>query len=218
MWDDYWVNKNNFYFYFDTNGKAYFIPYDYDNILGTNGCNTDAGVQNPLSWGKLNDGDHPLIQKILQVPEYMKDYKKYLDEYSNENSYFDNDNSIAQITKWHNMFKDYIASEDLAYYSKLEDKPASWGTPYVPYTVYTSGKMNFFTVRQKAIKTCLNPSDEKLTLTLNAGDGYFLSESNDKIKTHSYEFTEGTTLAEILANKFYGWPTNYDSEKDITYS
>ena len=214
MWDDYWVNKNNFYFYFDENGKAYFIPYDYDNILGTNGCNTDAGVQNPLSWGKLNDGDHPLIQKILQVPKYMEAYKKYLDEYSNENSYFDDDNSIAQITKWHNMFKDYIASEDLAYYSKLEDKPASWGTPYVPYTVYTPGRMNFFTVRQKAIKTCLNPSDEKLTLTLNAGDGTFKNGEN----TCTYEFTEGSTLAEVLANKFYGWPTNYDSEKGITYS
>ncbi len=34
MWDDYWVNGNNFYFYFAPNGKAYFIPYDYDNTLG----------------------------------------------------------------------------------------------------------------------------------------------------------------------------------------
>ena len=29
MWDDYWANGNNFYFYFAPNGKAYFIPYDY---------------------------------------------------------------------------------------------------------------------------------------------------------------------------------------------
>ncbi|HET7733773.1 MAG TPA: CotH kinase family protein, partial [Paludibacter sp.] len=35
MWDDYWCNKNNFYFYFDSAGKFYFIPYDYDNTLGT---------------------------------------------------------------------------------------------------------------------------------------------------------------------------------------
>ena len=202
MWDDYWINKNNFYFYFDSDDKAYFIPYDYDNILGTNGCNTDAGMKNPLNWGSLTDGDHPLIQKILQVPEYMEVYKKYLLEYSNENSLFDDDKSIAQITNWHNMFKDYIASDDLAYYSKLEDKPASWGEPYVPYTVYTPGNNNYFTVRQKVIQACVNPSKEKLTLTLNAGNGKFSSGKN----TYNYNFTQGTTLAEVLkANAFSGW-------------
>ena len=35
MWDDYWSNSNNFYFYFDSDNKFYFIPYDYDNTLGT---------------------------------------------------------------------------------------------------------------------------------------------------------------------------------------
>ena len=215
MWDDYWVNKNNYYFYFDKGGKAYFIPYDYDNILGTNGCETDAGTKNPLEWGSLTNGERPLIQKILQVPEYMEAYKEYLIEYSNEDSYFDDDKSIAQITKWHNMFKDYIASDDLAYYSKLEDKPASWGTPYVPYTVYTPGKMNYFTVRQKAIKACVNPSNEKLTLTLNAGEGTFASGED----TYNYEFTAGTTLEEILeAKNFDAWSFNYDDSKSILYS
>ena len=79
MWDDYWIDNNNFYFYFDEEGKAYFIPYDYDNILGINGCKTDAARKNPLEWGNLTDGKHPLIQKILQVPEYMEAYKSYLD-------------------------------------------------------------------------------------------------------------------------------------------
>ncbi|MEE0879631.1 MAG: CotH kinase family protein [Treponemataceae bacterium] len=214
MWDDYWVNKNNYYFYFDKGGKAYFIPYDYDNILGTNGCETNAGTKNPLEWGSLTDGQRPLIQKILQVPEYMEAYKKYLVDYSNEDSYFDDDKSIAQITKWHNMIKDHIASDDLAYYSKLEDKPASWGTPYIPYTIYTPGKNNFFTVRQKAIQACVNPSNEKLTLTLNAGDGYFWSELNDRIKTHSYEFSAGTTLAEIFdSNDFDDWTLFTDNDK-----
>ena len=212
MWDDYWVNKNNYYFYFDKGGKAYFIPYDYDNILGTNGCNTDAGTKNPLNWGSLTDGSRPLIQKILQVPEYMEAYKEYLIEYSNEDSYFDDDKSIAQITRWHNMFKDHIASDDLAYYSKLEDKPASWGTPYVPYTVYTPGKMNYFTVRQKAIQACVNPSNEKFTLTLNAGEGTFASGED----TYNYKFTAGTTLAEIL-NDFDGWKIQTDGNVEYSY-
>jgi spore coat protein CotH len=35
MWDDYWHGQNNYYFYFDENNKFYFIPFDYDNTLGT---------------------------------------------------------------------------------------------------------------------------------------------------------------------------------------
>ena len=49
MWDDYWFNKNNFYFYFDSNGKFYFIPYDYDNTLGTS-SGMNSGTQDMLNW------------------------------------------------------------------------------------------------------------------------------------------------------------------------
>ena len=162
MNDDYWVNNNNFYFYFDTDGKAYFIPYDYDNILGVS-CvsNFDVGTKNPMEWGSLTDGQHPLIQKILNVPEYMDLYKSYLDLYSNEQSYFDDDKSIAQITNWQSMIQNYINSPDLKYEdttSSFEDKVADWSYTYVDYKIYTPGDLNYFTVRQKAIKSYLNPS------------------------------------------------------------
>ena len=54
MWDDYWGNKNNFYFYFDKKTeKAYFIPYDYDNILGVgivlNRRMFNGATQNPFA-------------------------------------------------------------------------------------------------------------------------------------------------------------------------
>ena len=218
MWDDYWINNNNYYFYFDKETKkAYFIPYDYDNSLGVSHLGVDAGTHNPLKWGNLTDGNHPLIQKILQVPEYMEKYKDYLVEYSNESSFFDDDNSIAQITKWQKMIKPYINSPNLRYHdttSTLEDKTnATWGDTYRDYKLTTPGKMNYFTVRQNAIKACVNPS-KTFTLTLNAGDGTFWNGE----KTCTYVFTEGSTLAEVLANKFYGWPTSYNKEEDITYS
>lgn len=155
MWDDYWVNKNNFYFYFDKDGKAYFIPYDYDNVLGVSHLGIDAGKQNPINWGSLNSRNRPLIQKILQVPEFMDLYKKYLIEYSNEDSFFDDDNSIAQIKKWHSMIEPFINSSNLIYRDtsdKFIDKPADWGDTYKPYTVYTEGKLNYFTVRQETIQ------------------------------------------------------------------
>jgi spore coat protein CotH len=62
MWDDYWSNSNNYYFYFDAAGKFYFIPYDYDNTLGTSLLMTDSGIQDPLNWGKM--------QTILWLQNY----------------------------------------------------------------------------------------------------------------------------------------------------
>ena len=216
MWDDYWVNKNNFYFYFDTDGKAYFIPYDYDNCLGTNGCGVDAGTQNPLVWGSLTNGSRPLIQKILQVPEFMDLYKKYLDEYSNEDSFFDDDKSIAQIKKWHEMIKDFIkGSEDLLLFPidnghydttpYIADEPAYWSGPYKPYTIYTPGELNFFTVRQAAIKNARISSDN--LLTLDAGKGYFyMGEGKEPVKNLYYTFTTGDKLGEIFErNGFQYW-------------
>lgn len=167
MWDDYWVNKNNFYFYFDTDGKAYFIPYDYDNVLGINNCGVNSGIQNPMLWGNLKDGERPLIQKMLQVPEYMELYREYLRKFSDENSFFDDDNSIAKIKQWQAMIEPYINSKDLQYNynSKMSyfdttpffmDVPAYWSEPYVKYTLYTEGTNNFFTVRQRFIKKALD--------------------------------------------------------------
>lgn len=211
MWDDYWINNNNFYFYFDTNGKAYFIPYDYDNVLGVNGIGIDSAKHNPLEWGSLSDGNRPLIQKILQVPEYMEAYKSYLDEYSNEDSYFDDDKSITRIKKWHEMIKPYIYGSKLNYdfeqpntdrycgvYKEIADFPAEWGNPYKEYKLYTSGNMNYFTVRQNTIKQYLNKSSE-LILTLKAGDGYFYqSQSNYQIKSYAFTFKKGDSLQKIL--------------------
>ena len=204
MNDDYWVNNNNFYFYFDTDEKAYFIPYDYDNILGVS-CvsNFDVGTKNPMEWGSLTDGQHPLIQKILNVPEYMDLYKSYLDLYSNEQSYFDDDKSIAQITNWQSMIQNYINSPDLEYKdttSVIEDKVADWSNTFVDYKIYTPGDLNYFTVRQKAIKSYLNPSSEKLTLTINAGEGTF--ESGKKTMACEFEMLE--TIQEVISRNNIG--------------
>ena len=73
IWFDLiWNNSNNFYFYFDAAGKFYFIPYDYDNTLGTSLLMTDSGIQNPLTWGKSDQ--NPLVYKVLSIPEYKTQY------------------------------------------------------------------------------------------------------------------------------------------------
>lgn len=223
MNDDYWVNNNNFYFYFDEDGKGYFIPYDYDNILGVS-CvsNFDVGTKNPMEWGSLTDEQHPLIQKILNVPEYMQAYKTYLDLYSNEQSYFDDDKSIAQITKWQSMIQNYIYSPDLNYKdttSSFEDKVADWSITFVDYKIYTPSSLNYFTVRQKAIKAYLNPSSDKLTLTINAGEGTFESGK----KTIICDFKMLDTVSDVISRnnvsiKFTEKDTiEYAYEKDGYY-
>lgn len=211
MWDDYWLNNNNFYFYFDKDGKAYFIPYDYDNSLGVCHLGVDAGKANPYTWGNLTDGKHPLIQKILQVPEYMKLYQKYLLEYSNEDSYFDDDKSIARIKNWQSMIEPYIYSENLVYTdttTEFIDKPAGWGDSYKDYTIYTPGEMNYFTVRQKSIKDAKLPTLETtgLVLTLDAGDGYFWTGSGDGTDKLYCNFKSGDAFSKIKSScGFQGW-------------
>lgn len=230
MWDDYWMNSNNFYFYFDESGKAYFIPFDYDNILGVNGLNTDIAKHSPIAWGNLDDGNRPLIQKILQVPEYMQAYKVYLDEFSNEESYFDDDKSIERIKKWQEMIKPYIYGRKLNYtfeqknkyfckvYKEIADFPADWGSPYKKYTLYTPGDMNYFTVRQNTIKQHLGKSDT-LILTLDAGKGYFFTKADPYIKTYTFTFKKGDTLKKILnANNFQNWTVFYsDNDKSFLF-
>jgi spore coat protein H len=155
MWDDYWVNTNNFYFYFAGNGKAYFIPYDYDNTLGTSQIINNSGTQNPLNWGP-NSG-RPLITKILAIPAYRDKYKSYISELANANKdLFDANNSMQRIASWQMLIAPYVSNdtgEDLS----ISDQPAAWGN--APFYRLSSGNdqggangnANYFSSRIKSI-------------------------------------------------------------------
>ncbi|HLA56414.1 MAG TPA: CotH kinase family protein [Flavobacterium sp.] len=125
MWDDYWVNTNNFYFYFANNGKAYFIPYDYDNTLGTSELIGNSGTQDPLNWGPASG--RPLVTKILGVTAYRDKYKTYIKQLADSNNdLFDPTKSMQRITAWQTMIAPYISNatgEDMV----INDHPANWG-------------------------------------------------------------------------------------------
>lgn len=155
MWDDYWVNGNNFYFYFAGNGKAYFIPYDYDNTLGTSGIITNSGTQNPLKWGGANA--RPLITKILEIPEYQSLYKSYLKELINPTlDLFDASKSKKRISIWNSLIKAHI-SNDTGEDMFIDDRPANWGN--APFYRLESGNSmggsngdaNYFSTKAKTI-------------------------------------------------------------------
>ncbi len=152
MWDDYWVNQNNYYFYFDENSRFYFIPYDYDNTLGTSN-NINPGTQDPMHWGSRG-GDRLLIKKVLSIPEFEARYKGYLQELAvGEFAYA---SSKARIQAWHTMIRPYIVNdtgEDMV----IEDKPASWGN-YSKYRLLSggvgdgqSGETNFFLTKINSV-------------------------------------------------------------------
>lgn len=142
MWDDYWNNKNNFYFYFNSQGKFFFIPYDYDNTLGTSLLMDDSGRRDLLNWG---NNSHPLIFKILQIQKYRSLYINMLYELADEkNDLFHVNRSRARILKWHQLIKDHIANdtgEDMT----ITDKPASWGNCSF-YRLLETGN-NYFVIR-----------------------------------------------------------------------
>ncbi|MDD3322292.1 MAG: CotH kinase family protein [Paludibacter sp.] len=124
MWDDYWVNQNNYYFYFDSAGKFYFIPYDYDNTLGTSEIISDSGTQDVLNWGK---DTQPLVKKIISIPEYKALYIQYIKELCDSNNdLFQADKSMTRIINWQNKISGFV-NNDTNEDTEIIDKPANWG-------------------------------------------------------------------------------------------
>ncbi len=153
MWDDYWNNGNNFYLYFTTEDlydyKVYFIPYDYDNTLGTSlncGVQNDSGRQDPLRWG----GDaSPLIRRLLEFDDFHALYVKYLkqavDDAADLMHYND---ATARITRWQQMIAPYVAN-DTGEDTEIKDEPASWGN-HGEYRLLER-RNNYFTTKSNVL-------------------------------------------------------------------
>ena len=155
MWDDYWHNTNNFYFYFDENDKFYFIPFDYDNTLGTSYLMGNSGTQNMLEWGDLG-GERMLMRKIMSISEYKNRYKSYIKELAQSDELFKTEGSIARIKSWHSMISQYI-SNDTGEDMSIIDIPAGWGNCHF-YRIFSgneyggsNGDANFFKSKIKSI-------------------------------------------------------------------
>ena len=155
MWDDYWNNANNYYIYFngtETSGyKFFFIPYDYDNTLGTSlrcGVQNDAGRQDPLHWGNDNN---PLIARVLKFIDFRTKYIAYLKELVDAKyALMDRQSSQARIRSWQARIEQYI-DNDTGEDTAIEDKPAPWGN-HSEYNLLKNNSDNFFTVKASSIQ------------------------------------------------------------------
>lgn len=209
MDDDYWQNSNNFYFYFDKGGKAYFIPYDYDNTLGTN-CFADTATKNPLEWG--GDSTAPLITKLLKVPEYMEKYKEYLLQYSGAESGFEASKSKERIQTWQEMISPYISSSDLYYgksgtTSEFEDSVASWCSNCSSGTNYKllsgSDSENYFKAKAASIKSWIE--NKSVTVTFDANGGTFTGNGGGIFSNFTAEINPNENLKDVFWKNVTYW-------------
>ena len=154
MWDDYWNNANNYYIYFNGRGtsgyKFYFIPYDYDNTLGTTlrcGGQDDAGRQSPLNWG--NDNNR-LIARLLKFSDFKAKYIACLKELVDAKyGLMDRQSSQTRIRSWQRKIEQYI-DNDTGEDTVIEDKPAPWGN-HSEYNLLNNNSDNFFNAKAASI-------------------------------------------------------------------
>ena len=155
MCDDHWNNGNNFYLYFNSKDKfdyqLFFLPYDYDNTLGTSwhiGVTSDHGRQDPYNWGDTG----LLMERLMRFDEFRKIYRDALQELVDpENGLMDTDASMARIKAWQERISPYVSNdtgEDMSIY----DKAADWGNLH-DYKLMTKGNNNYFEVKTKTINS-----------------------------------------------------------------
>ena len=96
-WDDYWPMGNNYYLYFNNQGKIEFIPIDYDMVFGQaiplidtdtvgiyewrNIVNDFMSVQAGISadiLDSIHTWESPLVKKIFEIPEYCEVYEQHI--------------------------------------------------------------------------------------------------------------------------------------------
>lgn len=206
MDDDYWRNLNNYYFYFDKkNGKAYFIPYDYDNILGTN-CfsDTDTATKNPLDWG---EGVHeaPLIEKLLSVPEFKQKYVDYLLKLTEENVFVTENQ--AEITRLQDLVRDLTSSKDIVYADTSEtiyDAVAFWCSNSGKYKLLDGNETsNYFKAKAKSVQVYCNPKYVDITLDLNSPDGCTAYLYDTKYKSYDSSYSIKNVLVGTAVTSYY---------------
>lgn len=154
MWDDYWNNANNYYIYFSGKGlndyKFFFIPYDYDNTLGTSlrcGVQDDAGRHDPLHWG--NDNNR-LIARLLKFDDFKAIYVSHLKfMVAAGNAMMDRQTAQARIRYWQRQVEPFV-NNDTGEDTAIEDKPASWGN-HGEYNLLKNNNDNFFNAKASAI-------------------------------------------------------------------
>lgn len=126
--DDYWAMGNNYYLYFNNDGKIVFIPTDYDHSFGVgwggepvtsyedlisadiyNYVSIDSGLMGRRKIRK------PLVERILAIDEYREKYEDYLTLFIEEsNQYF----SYKEFNKTFGVLKKVYSQHTPDYFNE----------------------------------------------------------------------------------------------------
>lgn len=80
-WDNYGANENNYFLYHDSyTGRFHFLSYDCDNTVGVDWLGIDWSDRDIYDW---NFDNRPLVQRIMQIPEYRDRFSYYMDSLIN---------------------------------------------------------------------------------------------------------------------------------------
>lgn len=83
-WDNYWYGANNYFLYDNPDtGRFEYIPYDTDNTYGVDFFGIDWANRGYANWGSGGFGSDggslpPLISRVLAVPAFEQQYRRYL--------------------------------------------------------------------------------------------------------------------------------------------
>lgn len=210
MDDDYWRNHNNYYFYFDKNGKAYFIPYDYDNILGTN-CFSDTATRNPLDWGE-GAYEAPLIEKLLSVPEFKQKYVDYLLMLSDTSAFVDG--SQNEIRRLQGLVKDLTSSKDIVYADTsktIDDAVGSWCSNSGKYKLLDGDETsNYFKAKANSVSAYCAPQNITIIFNVNTpsdiDDGRAVYINGDfESGNSSDEYKKQNALVGTILTNYYDY-------------
>ena len=129
-WDDYWSIGNNYYLYFNNDGKIEFIPVDFDMCLGEGFALFDTVNIGIYDWGNHNrellelfqipkemldqsaDFSYPLVGRMFEIDEYRQTYEDYLKEFitpSNELFVFSEYEKL--FNRMHDIYSPYLDND-----------------------------------------------------------------------------------------------------------
>ncbi len=81
-WDDYRSLMNNYYLYYQPSvARFILIPYDYDNTYGIDWFGVNWSTADPYNYPKAVQGNRPLSEKILAIPQYRNLYTHFISHY-----------------------------------------------------------------------------------------------------------------------------------------
>ena len=220
-WDDYWSIGNNYYLYFNNDGKVEFFPSDLDMAFGEGFALFDTANIGIYDWGNHNrellellapqipkgmldqyaNFNYPLVEKMFEIDEYRDKYEYYLADFIKpENKLF----VFSEYEKAFNLLHDL--------YSPYLDNETNEGQEM--FISNTARK--YFHDRTKSIIDQLGLNEEDYELP--AYEQPAVEQLPDGKELPAYEYPEELSFeATEITNEDYGFSLKHPSDwTDIT--